>query len=407
MSGTVSGCSRVGNFRTTLTPLETPVTDSTESPEELSSAPKFHTDRAHYGPAFEQWFASRYPARSDVTVTDIDIPVSTGFSNETVFLDLAWNEAGDAHAQRFVARIEPTSGALFPAQTDQCAVSVEVQQRAMQTVAANCEAPVPELLGYESDTTVIGQPFFVMGFTEGRIPADQPRYSEEGFLVDEATPDERRRMVESGLEALGQIHSIDWQAADLEWLDTSGTAAPTTEVQLDLYRTSTLRELDGRTHPVLDAAFSWLYANDPRDDRIGLSWGDSRLGNIIWQDYRPAAVVDWEACALSPTEADVGWWLMFDRMSFDDAGATRMEGFPTRDEMIEIYESFSGRDVRDPHYWEVFGIMRFCAIFIGLGDRMTNGGILPPEMNPAVGNMVTHALADILGIDNPTPSTIG
>ena len=51
--------------------------------------------------------------------------------------------------------------------------------------------------------------------------------------------------------------------------------------------------------------------------------------------------------------------------------------------------------------------MRFCAIFIGLGDRMTNSGLLPPEMNPAVHNMVTQALADLLGIDNPTPSTIG
>lgn len=382
-------------------------TDSTETAEELSSAPKFHTDRSHYGPAFESWFADRYPERSDITVTDVDIPVSTGFSNETVFVDLSWTEDGASRTEKYVARIEPVSGALFPAQTDRCAVSVEVQHQAMEVVGAHCDAPVPELLGYEADRNVIGQPFFVMGFTEGRIPADQPRYSEEGFLVDEATPEERRRMIETGLEAMGQIHSIDWREAGLDWLDTSGTGAPSTRVQLDLYRASTLRELDGRAHPVLDAAFDWLFENDPGDDRIGLSWGDSRLGNIIWQDYRPAAVVDWEACALSPTEADVGWWLMFDRMSFDEAGATRMEGFPTREEMIDIYEQASGREVRDPHYWEIFAIMRFCAIFIGLGDRMTDGGILPPEMNPAVGNMVTQSLADRLGIDNPTPSTIG
>lgn len=383
------------------------MSESTEPSEELSSAPKFHTDRSHYAPAFEQWFATRHPARRDVTVTDIDIPVSTGFSNETVFLDLAWTEDGSAHQERYVARIEPASGALFPAQTEHCAVSVEVQHRAMATVASACDAPLPDLLGYEADASIIGQPFFVMGFTEGRIPADQPRYSEEGFLVDEASPDERRRMVETGLDAMGRIHSIDWRSADLGWLDASGTGAPTTRTQLDLYRGSTQRALAGREHPVLDAAFDWLVANDPDDERVGLSWGDSRLGNIIWQDYRPAAVVDWEACALSPTEADVGWWLMFDRMSFDDAGATRMDGFPTREEMIEIYERVSGREVRDPHYWEVFATMRFCAIFIGLGDRMTDGGIIPPEMNPAVGNMVTAALARLLDIENPTPSTIG
>jgi aminoglycoside phosphotransferase (APT) family kinase protein len=380
------------------------MSDVSQPSEELSNAPKFHTDRSHYGPAFESWFAGRYPNRSAVSVTNIDIPVSTGFSNETVFLDLEWTEDGAAKAQKYVARIEPTSGALFPAQTAHCGVSVEIQHRAMETVGAHCDAPVPELLGYESDLSVIGQPFFMMGFTEGRIPSDQPRYSEEGFLVDEATPEERGRMVESGLNAMGQIHNIDWRTADLDWLDTSGTGEPSTKVQLDLYRASSLAELDGRPHPVLDAAFEWLYANDPQDDRIGLSWGDSRLGNVIWQDYEPAAVVDWEACALSPTEADVGWWLMFDRMSFDEPGNARMEGFPTREEMVKIYERVSGREVRNPHYWEVFGTMRFCAIFIGLGDRITNQGLVPAEMNMSVANMVTQSLATYLEIENPTPA---
>ena len=380
------------------------VSESSESAEDVSSAPKFHTDRSHYSPAFARWFSERFSERHEVTVTDVDIPVSTGFSNETVFLDLAWTEGGSQRSERYVARIEPTTGALFPAQTDQCGVSVQVQHRAMEAVGANCAAPMPDLLGYEADTTYIGQPFFVMGFTEGRIPSDTPRYSEEGFLVDEATPEERLRMVESGLEAMGQIHNIDWRAAGLEWLDTSGTAAPSTRVQLDLYRGSTRAELDGREHPVLDAALDWLYANDPHDDRVGLSWGDSRLGNVIWQDYRPAAVVDWEACALSPTEADVGWWLMFDRMSFDEPGNARMDGFPTREEMIEIYERVSGREVRDPHYWEIFAVMRFCAIFIGLADRMVANGLVPAEMNMSVANMVTQSLADPLEIDNPTPA---
>jgi aminoglycoside phosphotransferase (APT) family kinase protein len=380
------------------------VTDSPETNDDVSSAPKFHTDRSHYGPAFASWFASRHPERTEIEVTDVDIPVATGFSNETVFLDLAWTEDGARHEDRYVVRIEPATGALFPAQTDRCRVSVEVQHRAMETVGANCDAPVPELLGYESDTSFIGQPFFVMGFTEGRVPSDTPRYSEEGFLVDEATPEDRRRMVTTGLEAMGRIHNIDWRTADLDWLDTSGTGEPSTRVQLDLYRASTLAELDGRDHPVLDAAFEWLYENDPGDDRIGLSWGDARLGNIIWNDYRPAAVVDWEACALSPTEADVGWWLMFDRMSFDEPGVARMEGFPTREEMIEIYEEVSGREVRDPHYWEIFAVMRFCAIFVGLADRMVAGGLVPAEINMPVANMVTASLANLLEIENPTPS---
>ena len=59
---------------------------------------------------------------------------------------------------------------------------------------------------------------------------------------------------------------------------------------------------------------------------------------MIWQDYRCAAVVDWEAAALCPPEADIGWWVMFDRMSFDDFEAPRLEGFPTRERMVAFWE---------------------------------------------------------------------
>jgi aminoglycoside phosphotransferase (APT) family kinase protein len=373
---------------------------------DTSSAPKFHADRSHYTEALTSWYRRRFPERNDLTITDLEIPVATGFSNETVLFTARWTEDGQSRAERQVGRIEPTGGALFPTQTPACAVSVELQHRAMATVAAHTDVPVPPLLGFEPDPGVLGQPFFVMGHIDGRVPSDSPRYSQEGFLVDEATPEQRGRMVRTGLEAMAAIHGIDWRAADLGWLDASGSGSPGTATQIDVYRRSTATTLAGRDHPVLTAALDWLTDNDPDDDRIGLSWGDARIGNVIWQDYRPAAVLDWEAAALSPTEADIGWWLMFDRMTFDELDAPRMDGYPTREEMVAHYETVSGREVRAARYWEVFATMRFCAIFIGLGDRMTDAGLLPPERNPAVGNMVTESLARLIGIDNPTPSLI-
>ena len=372
----------------------------------LPNAPKFRTDRSHYQAALQQWMRRAFPARQDLVVVDIEVPVSTGFSNETVILDAAWVEDGSDREERYAARIEPADGGMFPPQTPRCEVSVELQYRAMKTVADAGVAPVPPLFGYEPDPAVLGAPFFLMGFVDGRIPADVPRYTEAGFVVDEATPGERRRMVLSAIDTIAGIHSLDWRAAGLDWLDPSGTGQPTTALQIDLYRRHVISELAGREHPVLHAALDWLEADDPGDERIGLTWGDARLGNIILQDYRAAAVLDWEVCALSPTEADMGWWLMFDRMSFDDMGIARLEGYPTRDEMIARYEHISGRTVREPHYWEVFGAMRFCTIFIRLGDRLTAAGFVPPERNPAVGNQVTAALAALLGMDNPTPDLL-
>ena len=370
------------------------------------NAPKFRTDRSHYRAALEGWMQRAFPDREGLTVADFEVPVATGFSNETVMLDALWTEHGTEHAERYVVRIEPADGGMFPPQTPQCAVSVEVQYRVMEAVAAAGAAPVPPLLGYEPDPAVLGAPFFVMGFVDGRIPSDVPRYTESGFVADEATPAQRRRMVLSAVDAIAGVHGLDWRAADLGWLDPSGAGRPTMAHQIDLYRGHVRSELAGREHPVLHESLDWLEANDPGDERIGLTWGDARLGNIILQDYRPAAVLDWEVCALVPTEADVGWWLMFDRMSFDDLGIDRFDGYPTRAETVAHYEQVSGREVRNPHYWEVFGAMRFCAIFIRLGDRLTAAGFVPPERNPAVGNQVTAALAALLDIDNPTPDLL-
>lgn len=373
--------------------------------EDSSNAPKFHLDRSQYSEGLLRWFKESHTDHQNVEIGEIDIPVATGFSNETVFFNISSDTQEGTHEGRYVARIEPEDGGMFPVQTPECEVSVALQQRVMQTVQTNSDVPIP-ILGNLKSSTYLGLPFFVMGHVDGKIPSDRPRYTEEGFVVDEATDQQRTQMVQTGLQAMAGIHDIDWKAADLHWLNPCD-GQPTQAKQIEIYKNYIEKELNGRDHPVMVYALNWLADNDPHDDRIGLSWGDARLGNIIWQDYKPAAVVDWEACALSPTEADLGWWLMFDRMSFDDVNVNRLSGYPTREEQAEYYEQISGREVRNPHYWEVFAIMRFCAIFIRLGDRLTNSGLLPPEMNPAVGNMVTRSLANILEIDNPTPSLIG
>ena len=373
--------------------------------DDSSNAPKFHMDRSKYGDGLLQWFTDAHPNHSNISVTDIDIPVATGFSNETVFFGVSSNTDHGSHDGKYVARIEPEDGGMFPIQTPDCEVSVALQQRVMNTVKDNSDVPIPTL-GKLITEPYLGLPFFVMAHVDGKIPSDRPRYTEEGFVVDEATDAQRTQMIQTGLEAMAGIHQIDWEKANLHWLNPcDGT--PTQQKQIEIYRSYVEKELAGREHPVMDYALDWLDQNNPNDERIGLSWGDARLGNIIWDDYTPAAVVDWEACSLCPTEADLGWWLMFDRMSFDDVDVARMSGYPTREEQAAYYAQVSGKEVRDPHYWEVFAIMRFCAIFIRLGDRLTNSGLLPPEMNPAVGNMVTRSLANILEIDNPTPSLIG
>lgn len=340
---------------------------------------------------------SKRPGDEGLRVHDIDMPRATGFSNETIFFSASWNEDGSEKTERYVARIEPVDAGIFPIQTPPCEVSAGLQHKIMEVIAATGVVPMPPMGAYEADPSVLGSPFFVMGFVDGVIPADAPRYSTDGFLVDEAKPADRERMVRSGIDSMVAINQLDWRKEDLAWLDVSGTGEPTLQMQIDLYREYTLRELDGLEHPVMMQALDWLEQNAPNDAPMALSWGDARLGNIIWQNYECAAVCDWEACAISPPEADIGWWVMFDRMSFDDMGVDRLEGFPTREKMVAMWEAGMGREVAGGIlYWEIFAVMRFCAIFVKLSGRFEKAGFQTPETSTRVNNGVTDSLAKLL-----------
>ena len=345
-------------------------------------------DPESYQQALDAWMKR---SRPDAAVHDVDMPRATGFSNETVF----FSATAGGETTRYVARIEPEGGALFPVQTPACRISVELQHRIMGCVAATGAAPIPPTLPFEGDLSVLGRPFFVMEFVPGEIPADVPRYSQAGFLVDDANPEQRERMVNSGIETMAALARLDWKQTGLDWLDPSGTGAPTFSDQLRIYRERIERDLEDREHPVLLRSLGFLEAKAP-DLPVGLSWGDSRLGNMIWQDYRCAAVVDWEAASLAPPQADIGWWVMFDRMSFDDMDAPRLPGFPTRETMIAAWEKASGLAAGDIDYWEIFATMRFCAIMIGLGDRLVRANVMPAENNMAIDNGTTEALDRLL-----------
>jgi aminoglycoside phosphotransferase (APT) family kinase protein len=361
----------------------------------MSESTEHPQDAEDYRRALESWMRRQRPELEDLRVHDIDMPSATGFSNETVFFSASWSENDATGSQRYVARVEPHDGGIFPTQTPATAVSVELQHRIMNAVAATGVAPVPPTLPFEGDRSVLGRPFFVMEYVPGEIPAEVPRYTLEGFLVDEATPAQRERMVRNGIENMAALHRLDWRELGLDWLDASGEGKPSVAVQLDLYRDYSLLELAGREHPVMMRALDWLEAN-AREAPVGISWGDARIGNMIWQDYRCAAILDWEAAALAPPEADIGWWVMYDRMSFDDMNAPRLEGYPTREEMVAYWEELTGCRVGDIRYWEIFGAARFCAIFIRLGDRFVRAGMVPAESNVAVQNLVTDALARLL-----------
>ena len=81
-----------------------------------------------------------------------------------------------------------------------------------------------------------------------------------------------------------------------------------------------------------------------------LLWGDARIGNIIFDGTRPAAVLDWEMVTLGSPEMDLAWSIFLDRHHSEGMGLPRLEGFPSYEETVERYEALTGFEVQDLHY---------------------------------------------------------
>ena len=348
-------------------------------------------DPAKLREPFERWLAARWPDARDLRVAELASPKS-GFSALTLVAPVRLRRDGREREERVVLRVESPDPAVYPQQAPGLDVEVEIQYRVMEALARAGKAPLAGLIGYEADASVLGAPFFAMEYVAGEVAVENPPYTQQGFFRD-AAPEERRRMVENGLAALAALHAIDWREAGLAWLVAPG-ARPDFARQLEIWQRFADRELAGREHAVLGAGFEHVRAALPEGLASRFSWGDSRLGNLIFQDGRVACLTDFENAAIAPAEIDLGWWLMFDRTMHPDG--SRLPGDPDRAEQIGMYEAHTGREANDVGFHEVFAGARYAAIVMRVMNRLEDRGDLQPGHTIWLENPAVDALRAIL-----------
>jgi aminoglycoside phosphotransferase (APT) family kinase protein len=266
------------------------------------------------------------------------------------------------------------------------------------------EIPVPRPRWLEaSDRAVLGAPFYVMDQVAGRVPPDNPPYHVSGW-VTELAPEERAALWWGGVEALAKIHRLDWRAVGFGFLERPRLGATALDQQLAYYTDYLRWAGEGRPQPVLDAALPWLLAQRPQDEPTVLSWGDARIGNILFDGTRPAAVLDWEMVSLGSPEMDLAWALFLDRHHSEGIGQPRLPGFPEREETVRRYEALSGFAVRHLHYYEVFAGFRFGVIMLRIAQQLVHYGLMNEEQGRAFerANTVTRLLAKLLELPEPS-----
>jgi aminoglycoside phosphotransferase (APT) family kinase protein len=241
--------------------------------------------------------------------------------------------------------------------------------RALQDTTAR----VPTVLAVCEDSDTIGSPFYVMEKIEGDVIVTSIPPALD-------TPAERRRISEELIDALVEIHAVDWRAAGLD-----GFGKPTGYLERQLRRFGGLWELNKtREIPSVERVGGWLAENMPESGPATIVHGDFRLGNTIFASDPPAhlaAVLDWEMATIGDPLADLGYLCMMWTESGDPqggmrealGGVTRREGFPTREELIGSYEQRTGRSMQDLRWYTTLALWKSIVFMEGNYKRAVAG----------------------------------
>jgi aminoglycoside phosphotransferase (APT) family kinase protein len=240
--------------------------------------------------------------------------------------------------------------------------------REAQLLRALSDTPVrvPAVLAACSEEGLIGSPFYLMARVSGEvITATMPA------ALD--VPAQRARVAAELVDALAEIHAVDWRAAGLE-----DFGRPTGYLQRQIRRFSGLWETNRtRELPAVERLGRWLAENLPASTPAAtIVHGDYRLGNAMFAASAPAslvAVLDWEMATIGDPLADLGYLCMMWTEAADPlrgvreslTGVTRGDGFPSRADLVDRYEERSGRPMHDIRWYTVLALWRMLIFMEG------------------------------------------
>jgi aminoglycoside phosphotransferase (APT) family kinase protein len=244
----------------------------------------------------------------------------------------------------------------------------------------------PRVLVRHDEEDVLGVPFYVMEQVHGDvIGAELP----SRFAGDAA----KDRIVDELVDALVELHAVDWRGAGLDWFGKGDGRY----LERQLRRFGGLWERNAtRSLPEVDEAAAWLQAHLPPQRESTLVHGDYRLGNVMFgsgpdagprgtageRDDVPhlAAIFDWELSTIGDPLADLGYLTANYAQDGIDSGplasmsaVTAQPGFPTREAIVERYAARSGRDVDDIRWYQVLAGWKACVFLEGSYRRHLAG----------------------------------
>ncbi|CAN5868573.1 phosphotransferase family protein [soil metagenome] len=235
-------------------------------------------------------------------------------------------------------------------------------------------APKPILLC--EDPSIIGVPFYLM---ERR----------RGFIVRSSVPREigdnlalRRQLSEAVVDTLVELHAVDIYSAGIMNIGRAeGFVARQVRGWANRWEHSKTGEL-----AAMEWVISWLRERIPPDagdraQRATIVHNDFKLDNLMLDKDEPSrivAVLDWEMCTVGDPLVDLGLALSYWTMLAGDSqsllrAVTNGPGWMTREEIIERYQTKTGRDLSRIVFYETFARFKVAVVIQQIYFRYVQG----------------------------------
>ncbi|KAJ2302729.1 hypothetical protein IWW55_003279, partial [Coemansia sp. RSA 2706] len=285
----------------------------------------------------------------------------------------------DARGRRFVLRKKP-AGALL----SKTAHAVEREFRVLRALGEHTRVPVPRVYALCEDARVVGTPFYLMEYLEGRVLSD--------IRLPGVAAAERPRYWRALVDVLSELHKVDIERVGLA---SFGKPRGFYERQLrSLTRVAEAQaaatDSDGRAVGALRrlGELQKWFARQWCPDETAVVHGDFKMDNVVWDAREPRiiGVLDWELSTLGNPRTDlanllqpllVPYHVNFERggvlQGLRDAPAE--ENVPAEGELLRRYCRNMGREypMAGWEYAKVFGLFRNAVIQQGVAARVARG----------------------------------
>jgi aminoglycoside phosphotransferase (APT) family kinase protein len=290
------------------------------------------------------------------TISDIRVTALAGGQSNPTFIV-------DDGARRFVLRKKPVGQLVASAH------AIDREYRVMHALRRS-DVPVPRMLGYCEDESLLGTPFYLMDFVDGRVIFDQ--------TLPGMQPSERSAVYADLNRVIAALHAVDVGAVGLADFGKTGNY-----VSRQIARWT--RQTAASTVPVPESMrrlMEWLPRHVPEEGgETTLIHGDYRLDNVIIHPTEPRilAVLDWELSTLGDPLADFAFhamsWRVEPGLWRGIAGSDLPAlGIPTENEYLRMYTSRTGRDPAGHwNFYLAFNLFRMAAILHGIAQRAAEG----------------------------------